>query len=88
MADYRIERQARFRLTRLRLIHLEVNMFWKLLNDQQEGIKDLAKAMWLVVGTDPTAPQITVGERNGDLSGPAIRSFGADNSGGEDQGWG
>jgi hypothetical protein len=51
-------------------------MFWKLLNDQQEGIKDLEKAMWLVVGTDPTAPQTTVGERNGDLSGPAIRSFG------------
>ncbi|MHC4311275.1 MAG: hypothetical protein ACYSW3_02245 [Planctomycetota bacterium] len=49
--------------------------FHYLTNSKNQKVKDIEKAMWLVVGTDEAAEKLPIGERDRDMAGVAIRTF-------------
>lgn len=49
--------------------------FYYLMNGDNDKVADIKIANWLVVGTNPEAEQIPVGENDRDMAGVAIRSF-------------
>jgi len=49
--------------------------FYYLMNGNNDKVADIKNANWLVVGIDPEAEQIPVGENDRDMAGVAIRAF-------------